>query len=424
VKPKTIRRIDDWLGKPTCLALSSLRRLRRLLIPEKVPAGPPRKILFFKLVEQGATVLAYGAVSRAIAMVGAENVYFCVFSGNRPILEILELVRQENIFEVRQSRFSLFALDSLRVLLKIRRIGIDAFVDMEFFARASTIFGYLTGASRRVGLHSFSSDTPYRGDLLTHRLNYSPYIHTSEAFDALVRALEADPTELPMLKAPSEAVAFEVPAFHPSKEDLSRVQGLLTDCAGGQIEGPIVLLNPNAGDMLPIRKWPEERFVGLGKQLLASHPDMTVVVTGAPAEEAASTAICNAIGPPPRAISLAGKTSLRDLIVLYSLADVLVTNDSGPAHFAALADIHTVVLFGPETPTLFGPLGTNAHVVWPAFVCSPCVSAFSHRYSPCQDNQCLQSIGIEQIACEVERYLGRVSPTPVKPDKGASEAAI
>jgi ADP-heptose:LPS heptosyltransferase len=31
--------------------------------------------------------------------------------------------------------------------------------------------------------------------------------------------------------------------------------------------------------------------------------------------------------------------TLRDLLVLYTLADVLVTNDSGPGHFSSLTPI-------------------------------------------------------------------------------------
>ena len=57
-----------------------------------------------------------------------------------------------------------------------------------------------------------------------------------------------------------------------------------------------------------------------------------------------------------RAVSFAGQTTLRELLTLYTIADVLVTNDSGPAHFASLTPVHTVVLFGPETPRLFGSL--------------------------------------------------------------------
>ncbi len=45
---------------------------------------------------------------------------------------------------------------------------------------------------------------------------------------------------------------------------------------------------------------------------------------------------------------------MRELLTLYTLASVLVTNDSGPAHFASPTPVHTIVLFGPEPPLLFG----------------------------------------------------------------------
>ena len=78
-------------------------------------------------------------------------------------------------------------------------------------------------------------------------------------------------------------------------------------------------------------------------------------------------------------------------MVLYTMADILVTNDSGPGHFASMTDIDTVVLFGPETPALYGPLG-DSHVLWNGLACSPCVDPFIHRISPCNDNVCMSSI--------------------------------
>ena len=102
---------------------------------------------------------------------------------------------------------------------------------------------------------------------------------------------------------------------------------------------------------------------------------------------------------------MAGRTSLRDLIVLYTLADVLVTNDSGPGHFASLTEIDAVVLFGPETPALFAPLGGRAHVVWAGLACSPCVSAFNYRLSPCRNNVCMQAITVDQVSGKVREAL-------------------
>jgi len=98
-----------------------------------------------------------------------------------------------------------------------------------------------------------------------------------------------------------------------------------------------------------------------------------------------------------RVISVAGYTTLRELMVLYSIANILVTNDSGPGHFASMTKVQTVVLFGPETPELFAPLGNNIHIIWANLACSPCVNAFNHRFSQCTDNVCMQEISVDVV---------------------------
>ena len=79
------------------------------------------------------------------------------------------------------------------------------------------------------------------------------------------------------------------------------------------------------------------------------------------------------------------------------VADLFMTSDSGPPHFAALTDIPTIVLFGPETPALYGPLSDNVRSVHLGLHCSPCVSAFNHRDTPCRDNRCMQEIEPDKI---------------------------
>jgi len=102
---------------------------------------------------------------------------------------------------------------------------------------------------------------------------------------------------------------------------------------------------------------------------------------------------------------MAGYTTLRQLMTLYALADVLVTNDSGPGHFSSLTDVDSVVLFGPETPALFGPLGSHTHVIWANLACSPCVNVLNHRFSPCNDNVCMQQIAVESVYNKVNELL-------------------
>lgn len=395
MNPHSIRRIDVYLGKPMCFALTVLRKLAAPFASSRRSSEPVRKILLIKMIEQGATVLAYQAIRRAVEKVGRQNVYFWVFEDNRFIFDLLELVPPENVLVIRTKNLLTLFLDLLRTTWKARRLGIDATVDMEFFSRASAILAFLTGAARRVGLHRFTSEGPYRGDLLTHRVQYNPYVHTAAAYYLLVEALDADTSQVPLIKTPIPRIDFSAPRFLPGEQEVAKVQGILDRMAGAPVERPIVLLNPNAGDMLPLRRWPTDRFIELGRRIRADYPDVTLAITGAPEETSAAREIAAAIGA--SVLTLAGETTLRELIVLYTLADVLVTNDSGPGHFSSMTDITSIVLFGPETPAVFGPLGPNTRVVRLDLACSPCVNAFNHRFSPCNDNICMQMIEVDEV---------------------------
>src|SRR5439155_20523980 len=91
------------------------------------------------------------------------------------------------------------------------------------------------------------------------------------------------------------------------------------------------------------------------------------------------------------------------VLVLYTPSEILVTNDSGQAHFASMTPIHIVTLFGPETPALFAAHSPNASVLWAGIACSPCVNAYNTRQSGCRDNLCMQAITVEQV---FERVTG------------------
>src|SRR5436190_23228944 len=116
--------------------------------------------------------------------------------------------------------------------------------------------------------------------------------------------------------------------------------------------------------------------------------------TGAPPEAPAVEALVRQVNS-PRCASLAGKTTLRQVLVLYGLAEILVTNDSGPAHFAALTDLQVVVLFGPENPLRFAAENLRTHVFWAGLPCSPCINAFNQRRTSCRNNLCLQSLTVD-----------------------------
>ena len=395
--PRILVKADYWLGVPLCALLTGVRRLRDAL-GRPAPA-PPRKILFIKLEEQGALVLAADAFRRAAELVGPENVYCCLFEKNRPILDLLHLVRPENVLTI-DTRNPVAALASAAGILRtVRRLGIDSIVDLEGFARMSAAFTYLCGGTRRVGTHRFTASAPYRGDLMTHRVAYSPYLHAAAQFSVLVEALAAAPGDAPLLKAFAPELPLEAPQHTPRPEALARVRALLPPG-----HAPLIIFTPNSSDILRLRKWPIENYISVGRTLREVLPGCTIVFTGLESERADCAAAARAIGLDDAA-NLAGALTLEELCALFTLGDLLLTNDSGPGHFAAMTDIHQVILFGPETPQLYRPLGTRVHVLYHALACSPCLTALNHRISPCQDNQCVKGVTTGEVLTEIEACL-------------------
>ncbi len=403
---RTLQFIDRWIGMLVCGVLSLVRLLVSVRSSENLPRKPTR-ILFVKFAEQGSTVLAYQAISRAVEMVGRENIYFLVFQENRFILDLMNLIPKENVITVSHKNLFDAGLNALRALSRIRQLEIDSAIDLEFFSRSSAALTFLSGAKSRVGFHTFFGEGPYRGDLMTHRLLYNPYIHTSQNFQLMVEALERVPDRLPTFEGvvPSENAVS--PQFVAPAADREEVRAIIRRESGQEIEPLLILLNPNASDLLPLRKWPTDRYVELAKRLLERFPEVCITLTGAPDEAARIDRVGEEIGS-PRCFSLAGKTTLPQLLVLYTLSELLVTNDSGPAHFASMTPITVITLFGPETPFLFRALTPRAIPIWMQLPCSPCVNAYNNRQSPCRDNVCMKSITVDQVfnvACKA--YLDR-----------------
>ena len=161
----------------------------------------------------------------------------------------------------------------------------------------------------------------------------------------------------------------------------------------------------NASDIVPLRKWPAENFVEVGRKLLEDSTN-TIILTGSIMEQPKCEILLREINP-DRVINLAGKTTFRELITLYSISHLLITNDSGPVHFASTTDIPILALFGPETPKIFGPMSPNAKVISMELACSPCISVFNQKKSYCNDNQCMKQISVQMVLGEAQKVINK-----------------
>ncbi|MGH8193665.1 MAG: glycosyltransferase family 9 protein [Woeseiaceae bacterium] len=422
MKVQSMRLLDRWIGLPVSAALTVVRKLEDVIRRE--PAGAPRRILFIKLVEQGATVVAVPALHRAIEMAGADNIFMIVFAQNRSILDVLDVVPPANVITIRSTGLGVCAIDTIRAIRRMRREQIDTAVDFEFFSRFSGALTYLSGAKRRIGFHSFAGEAGYRGDLMTHRVAYNLTLHASQIYRVLVEVLTMRPDQLPTIDYKADDEQAE-PSFRPGPEEVGEVEALLRNKLGRVSIPPLVLLNANSGDLLPLRRWPGDRYVLLAERLLKRFPHIVIAFTGSPEEQEDAERLVTLVGS-ERCTSVAGQTTLRQLLVLYGLAEILVTNDSGPAHYASLTPIDVIALFGPETPAVFGPRSPRSHTIWAGIACSPCVNAFNQRVTTCSNNLCMQRISTDEVfaaVCRVYAQRHKVAKLGQFTDQAATAAA-
>jgi len=184
---------------------------------------------------------------------------------------------------------------------------------------------------------------------------------------------------------------------------------LLQDPAWREGE-PIVVVNPNAGDMALERRWPTNHVTALLTDLTA-RCSVNVVLIGSPVERAYVESLVAESGLGSRVISLAGETGIAELVALFAHAAVVVTNDSGPMHIAAAVGASTVALFGPETPTLYSPLRSareQRHIVHhQKLACSPCMFVHDNKVLSCWFAQAKCMAGIEpaDVVASIETLL-------------------
>jgi ADP-heptose:LPS heptosyltransferase len=404
MKLTTQRRIDRYVGIPACFVLTALVRLFGWFAPRKSGPGSPR-VLFIELSEMGSTILASAAIHRLQERYHSEEHCFVIFKRNAPSLRLLKLFRDDRIFAMRDDSIWNLLVDVVRFVGFCRQHRIDTAIDLELFSRVSSLLSLLSGATNRVGFHNYRGEGLYRGEHLTHQVHYNPYCHMAQNFMALVESLESDPREIPQ---PKRVVPREAPPVRigTDAEAAAYVQAELLRCYPElSRQHRVVVVNHHAGNLLPLRMWPIDRFSQLVQRLLASDPDTLVILMGIAEGEESARAIEREAAD-PRCINFVGRTrTLTDVIELFHVSHLLITNDSGPAHFATLTAIKSITLFGPETPVLYGTLGEQAVDLYAHLACSPCLSALNHRNSPCTDNVCLKAITVDEVFAAARRLL-------------------
>jgi heptosyltransferase II len=239
-----------------------------------------------------------------------------------------------------------------------------------FSARIPLRCGYRTGG---------------RGFLLTHAITVPPELNSRHQvffYLNLVSSLEAALTG-------QSRVNFESPdqSLPVTTEQKERGLALLAR-SGVALDKSLVIVNPGATNSRA-KQWLPERFASVADQLV-QRAGADVVFIGA--REEAELAGRIAAQMRNRPVLLTGETSLRELVEIISCADLLISNDTGPAHIGAAVGVPTVAVFGPTEHYATRPFSERAAVVRQPVSCSPCML----RDCPI-DHRCMAAVTVEDV---------------------------
>lgn len=158
-----------------------------------------------------------------------------------------------------------------------------------------------------------------------------------------------------LAKEAGGAPGGENPRLRVRDQDRGRAVTLL----GGAARESLAVLHPGAS--VEEKRWPAEGFGRAARGLLRQ--GYAVAVTGSGGESGLAERVLRLA---PGALDLTGRTDLSTLIGLVSKADLLVSNDTGPAHLAYALGTPSVTIFGPSTDAgRWGPVAKEKHAVLP-----------------------------------------------------------
>jgi len=180
------------------------------------------------------------------------------------------------------------------------------------------------------------------------------------------------------------------------EEGKSFIAQFLKECG---MKAENLLIGFQAGASTVGRIWPSNRFIELGRRLVAASSQVRVIITGSPQEYALCREIADGIGE--RAMVTAGRIPLKYLPSLVKRFRAVITGDTGILHMAVAVGTTVIALFVPSTPKDTGPLyDLHKHVViHKEMPCNPCNS------NKCESPFCMELITVDEVFAAVRKFL-------------------
>ncbi|MDD5225385.1 MAG: glycosyltransferase family 9 protein [bacterium] len=332
------------------------------------------RILIIRFSSLGDVVLATAAVETIFRNVPGAGIDFAVREEYADLLKGDPRIRNLFVWKKGQGQFD--------YLQGLRRETYDLVLDLHRVTRSFRLYPFLN-YSRLIGCDKRS---------LERRLyvwfGYRREGRLRPLLDAYLEAIE---------RAGLGKEKF-LPRLIPNPEARAEVENIFNSL-GMKPGEPILALAPGAKE--EIRCWAPDRFAKVGKRAIAELR-ARVLVLGAESETELVQGVIRAIGS-DRAHPLPG-LSLDRLSALLARVNLLVANDSGPAHVGRAVGTPVGVIFGPTSPEFFPAYGAGDFIAERELSCRPCSLRGEH---PCSRprRECLETITPEEVYNQVKNRL-------------------
>ncbi len=275
---------------------------------------------------------------------------------NHPMVQKLVVINKDRWKEMKRMRGTVSEFRSIMGALKDE--SYDIAVDLQGLLRS----GILTAASKAPVRLGFREAREGSRLFYTQSITGGREIHAVDRYLKIASAMGCD----------IRTVTFPLPLVKESR----KIRQLKQETGEYAVFAP--------GARWKTKQWPAERFGRLSSLL-----GIPVIIIGSGADETlAQEAAAHSKG---KAISMAGKTDIKELISLIRKAVFMVTNDSGPMHIAAACGVPVVALFGPTNPARTGPYGREHIIIRGNSACAPCYK------KKCKDIRCMDSISVDEV---------------------------
>ncbi len=302
-----------------------------------------------------------------------------LFQGSPLVNEVIEYRRRENgvkaffdaVGQIRQRRFDLALLFQ------------NAF--------EAALLASLGGIKQRIGFAEQG-----RSLLLTHKLHRGAENRnrhqTNDYLDIVAECERVCLGEIfkPANEKPLPSLVATSVQRRAAKDKL--VQFAIAD------RRPLIALNTGATNSRA-KCWPANYFAELADRLAEELNAQIVLIGGAAEREYADNVFSQITKGRP--VNLAGKTSMPELIGLLAECDLLVSNDTGPAHVAAALGTPTLTIFGPTNEFETSPSGLRSELIRADGIeCARCM----HRDCPI-DHRCMTRIAANDVLARARKLL-------------------